>query len=67
MLPHYLINNHDYMLLLSIIFFSGHSVAQYRVHGGKTVPIVKGRHDAVILIMVAVWFATQFTTEGMQH
>ena len=53
--PRYLINNHDYMLLFCICLFSGHSVAQYRVHGGKTVPIVKGKHDTVIL-MVAVWF-----------
>ena len=52
---HYLINNHDYMLLFCVCLFSGHSVAQYRVHGGKTVPIVKGKHDTVIL-MVAVWF-----------
>jgi methionine aminopeptidase len=39
------------IILILVIFFSivkairnlnGHSIGQYRVHGGKTVPIVKG-------------------------
>ena len=31
-----------YINVLFSIFIAGHSVGQYRVHGGKTVPIVKG-------------------------
>ena len=36
----------------SIRNLNGHSVAQYRVHGGKTVPIVKS-----LYIHVAYWIA----------
>ena len=43
----------------SIRNLNGHSVAQYRVHGGKTVPIVKG-----LYIHLMCWVHSNFLTCG---
>ena len=33
---------------------NGHSIGQYRIHAGKTVPIVKGKRGTAF-ILVQVW------------
>ncbi len=46
----------------SIRNLNGHSVAQYRVHGGKTVPIVKSLY--ILILHLVYWIAQYYHKSG---